>query len=1049
MKDKNELYAIFALTLALDIPLLESFLQSMFLLESNVDADEHHRISVSSESELQAALLDADISCITLTMDIVLFENLVFTRNLTLDLGGNKIACLTPNARVIDVVSGNVIITGKGSIVANGTNSAAVRIKGAMTPDTMSYSSILIDENVTLYAPNYYGLFITPNCKAAYGVEIDFRGSMIARDGFCINGNIQGRGRNIPLINIFNGARITVDENDGIAIYASGHGHWRIGAAEIIGATGLGIRTGEFELKKTSIIATGSRLPITDWSEGMTSLGAAIEIDTTHDDPIDITIRGGEYISHQSFTVIEGGLAHVASPSQTLKILKGNFSGAAGIFQGVAPQGSSNSSVVISGGNFSSNIAEYLSGSHRSEYDRSTRTYRVFDAMEGQTAPTPAQLLARAKSRLESVLTICDHYLSSSYSSQELGDLQTEVDKALASIRRAKKAAEKLLSSSRSTVDQIEHMIRRVARSNSALQKIEDELRTDILSAIAAARAIDPHDFSRYSYQILMNSAEDADILLIQKQVSLIDLYSAFCDINMNLDLLDEPEEDEDAFSQTGVIEHIAPPTPEPTSDNLEISPEPQDESINYGEEIVEAEIEPSQDFLAMTAVLGAFALAETPKIDKNLIPARENLHSLINALTILNPSDYTLDSYRKLHELILASSELLAEPDEKLSVDLLTATYNEVDSAYKQLVKKSSDPVARTIDEACQNLYSILEVVKNLTLSDYEPEYAEQFGELQVAIAKARVSLQHSTAKLPEVISAMEEIQLATTGLRGANSAAPKSPEPEELPEEITQELPKEIVKEPLEENTKELPEKTTKEPLEETSPAENYLLSPLPISAPNLDIAHTPQVVQPLAPASPATSQPHPEPFSPPATETTPAYSQQPSSRRELSSYVPPELTSEPVVHPNPLSHQPPQSPQTPPEEPPAPALDWSSLRDIISDIAALNPSDYTSESYNRLMQQLEYTRTLSSDPRLTQDIIEDIVFELNLSVLSLEHLQPEHSVYETAISNAAQPIDETSISPNNSDVAPSLLMSMMAGAYAGLATYRRSRTAAKRHK
>lgn len=988
MKDKNELYAIFALTLALDIPLLESFLQFAFTSDLGAEPDERHRLTVSSESELRLALSDPDITYLSLTTDIVLYENLVFARKLTLDLNGYKIASLTPNARVIDVVSGDLIITGKGSIVANGDNAAAVRIKGAMTSDTMSYSSVLIDEDVTLYAPNYYGLFVTPNYNSAYGVEVDFRGSMIARDGFCINGNIKGHGRNTPLINIADGARITVDENDGIAIYASGYGRWRIGAAEIIGATGLGVRTGQFELKKTSIIATGIALPLTDWSDGMTSLGAAIEIDTTHDEPIDLTIRGGEYLSHQGYTLVEGGIVHIANPTQTVKILSGNFSGAAGIFQGVAPHGSSNSLVSISGGNFSGNIAEYLSPSHRSEYDRSMRTYRVFDVVEGLADPSPAQLLSRAKSRLESILMTSEHYLSSSYASQELGDLQSDVDKALASIRRAKKAAEKLLMNSRTaTVDQIENMIRRVNRANSALQKIEDELRTDILSAIASARAIDPHDFSRYSYQILMNSVQDADILLIQKQVSLIGLYSAFCDINMNLDLLDEPEEDGDVFSPvddltSSAVSTILPPAPAvmPTV-SAPLAPAPAPSLPNPLPsapsepplvEDIESEVQSAEDLLTTTAILGAFALAETPLINEQLIPARENLRALINALTILNPSDYTLDSYRKLHELIIASTELLSEPDENLSSDLLISTYNEVNLAYDNLVKKSSDPVARTFDEACQNLYAILEVVSNLSLSDYDPNSAEQFGELQVAIAKARVNLQNPSITLPEIINTMDEIQRTTTGLRGASSPKPQ-PEPVTVVPPVT--------------------------------------------AAATIDIAQPSPSLQPQPTAQPPISQPTP--------------------------------ISQPVTQPDP---QPAPSPAPEPVEPPAPTIDWSPLQDIITDIAALNPADYTSESYQHLMQQLEYTRNLASDPRLTQDVVEDIVFELNLSVLSLEHLQPEPSVYENALSHAAQPIAEASVSPlpsNDTDVAPNLLMSMMAGAYAGIATYRRSRIAAKQRK
>lgn len=69
---------------------------------------------------------------------------------------------------------------------------------------------------------------------------------------------------------------------------------------------------------------------------------------------------------------------------------------------------------------------------------------------------------------------------------------------------------------------------------------------------------------------------------------------------------------------------------------------------------------------------------------------------------------------------------------------------------------------------------------------------------------------------------------------------------------------------------------------------------------------------------------------------------------------------------------------------------------------------------------------------------------MFELNLSVLALERITTPNntSVYEDAILPIAEPSNQPSVAPN-------LLMSMMAGAYAGLATYRRSRIAAKHRK
>ncbi len=927
MKDRDQLLAIFALTLSLGVPVLECFLQAIFSEENyKMSTGEHHR-NVSSEQDLNDALSDPEVSHISLGTDIILYHDLVFNHDVTLDLNGCKLASLAANARVIDVAYGNVIITGKGSIVANGLGAAAVRIKGATTSDNFSYSSIVIDREVTLYAPNYYGLFVTPNYQAAYGVSVDFRGAMIARDGICINGNIRGKGNNAPHIKLSDGACITVDENDGIAIYASGYGNWQIGAVELFGATGVGAKMGKLTFQGTKIIATGNFTSLENWENNIESAGAAFEFDTTDDMDLEIKIKSGEYISRQSYTIIEGGWAHSASDSQKFTILDGKFEGAAGIFYGVTADEIEEQNVAVCGGNFNENIRNYLSSDFELEYDRSNRYYHVYGAAQEAVSPDPDAILFATESDLQTLFEDTKYYLDPEYAGKDLGDLQPDVDKALASLRRSHKHAEKILYSRAPRLEQIEGAIRRLNKSLANLQKIEDELRADILAVMASAREINPDDYSRYSYQILMESIEDADILLVQKQISLTELYSVFCDLNMNIDLLDDPDEDELFADDGGEI--INSP-----DSILETSVEAESEVETESELPIE-EMEDAEDFLQTATVLGAFALAETSVIDKDFLQARENLRTILNALTILNPSDYTLDSYQALHEIITSASALLNEPAENLNTNLLIATYNQVNTIYQNLVKKSHDPVTRAIDEARSNLGAMLEVAQNLKLSDYEESSAEQFGELQVAIAKAKIDLQNPSIALNEILQVMEEIQLATTGLKGA-AAPPAQPAP-----------------------AKEAPIATQ-------------------------PIIHQ-QATEPARPAAPV------------------------------------------VV-----------------ETQPAPILNWSALHEVIADISALEPSDYTNESYSRLLQQLEYTKSIANDPRLTQSIIDDIVFELNLSVLALVRINPRtapNSIYEDTILN------QTADQPK--PLAPNLLMSMMAGAYAGIETYRRSRIAAKHRK
>ena len=147
----------------------------------------------------------------------------------------------------------------------------------------------------------------------------------------------------------------------------------------------------------------------------------------------------------------------------------------------------------------------------------------------------------------------------------------------------------------------------------------------------------------------------------------------------------------------------------------------------------------------------------------------------------------------------------------------------------------------------------------------------------------------------------------------------------------------------------------------------------------------------------------------------------------------------------------------------------VDWSELKDVIMEIRQLDSSRYTTGSYANLLGQLEIAKTALGDETITQAAADDIVFELNLALLGLEPVaspvlqnlneqivanQPNnYAAAVTPVQQASLPaINEAEVTANeiiDQTVTPNLLMSMMAGAYAGLATYRKSRLSAKKQK
>lgn len=74
-----------------------------------------------------------------------------------------------------------------------------------------------------------------------------------------------------------------------------------------------------------------------------------------------------------------------------------------------------------------------------------------------------------------------------------------------------------------------------------------------------------------------------------------------------------------------------------------------------------------------------------------------------------------------------------------------------------------------------------MLEAVQDLTLGDYETDFAEQFGELQVAIVKARSILYRPNANFVELMSAMDDLAEKTTGLKGMTEVTSAEDVPDE----------------------------------------------------------------------------------------------------------------------------------------------------------------------------------------------------------------------------------------------------------------------------
>lgn len=269
------------------------------------------RIEYTNTYEDLLEALAAEKVQITLGNDILAKDSIVINHDVAIDFNGHSIISdrSVNDMRLLDIRRGEVTLTGEGKIFVMGSNGVAIRLFGAISSGMPNYTNLTIDEKIHLYAPEGSGILISPNLGAAYGVNLNFRGEIVARSGICLSQGVRGLASTIPEIHIKSGARIIADEVGGAAIEAAGVGTWHIGAVKLFGINGLRVRHGSITIDHARIISTD----------------AAIQIDDNAATGLNLEIDGGKYISETNFAVTGSPLA-----IENFIIKSGDFCGVRG-----------------------------------------------------------------------------------------------------------------------------------------------------------------------------------------------------------------------------------------------------------------------------------------------------------------------------------------------------------------------------------------------------------------------------------------------------------------------------------------------------------------------------------------------------------------------------------------------------------------------------------------------------------------------------------------------------------------------------------------------
>lgn len=239
--------------------------------------------SIQSYAELIEAI-EAGEPHLVLGDNIIVEQNILIKQNLIIDFNGFSIIAedTLPSARILDIRSGEVTLAGRGKVFAMGPNGVAVRVFGAISSGIPEYTVLHVGPDIQLFAPNAYGILVSPNLGVAYGLTVNFAGRIFARDGICIANGINGHDLYPPHINIKSGSSIVADEASGAALEATGYGSWQITEARLSGAVGANLKSGQLEFVNPQIIANA---------------GPAINLIENSTKDLEVSLTEGNYVS--------------------------------------------------------------------------------------------------------------------------------------------------------------------------------------------------------------------------------------------------------------------------------------------------------------------------------------------------------------------------------------------------------------------------------------------------------------------------------------------------------------------------------------------------------------------------------------------------------------------------------------------------------------------------------------------------------------------------------------------------------------------------------
>ena len=316
------------------------------------------KTEVKSEEELKAATKNG--GDIVLQNDITLKSGLeIEGSNVIVDLNGKTITI--DESSYIFLKKGNLEFTGTGiikDVTDNNQSGSTIYVRGSEDKTAKDFSTLTVGKDVTIETTQW-GINLTHSQRKAYGVTLNFNGTLITSSvdcgGITVHGNVKNDGKldNAPVLNFGKTAKVSAEK--GITLYGAGIGEWNILGGEYTGESVIGIKSGKLVVNDGVFTATGEKKIGELYGNGMIATGSAIQIENNagYAGNMEIVINGGTFNSNKGLSIYHyPPTDNQENALKSLVINGGNFNAKFELLD--------NDNVTIEYGKFANEIVGYL-----------------------------------------------------------------------------------------------------------------------------------------------------------------------------------------------------------------------------------------------------------------------------------------------------------------------------------------------------------------------------------------------------------------------------------------------------------------------------------------------------------------------------------------------------------------------------------------------------------------------------------------------------------------------------------------------------------------